>query len=68
MNVVTFGKNVTLTIPLSDIYQLFEKKYLKNSEIREDTFTPEPTTDVVRCIRILCFGHICRMPRENCVG
>ena len=38
-----------------------------NIKIREDTFTPESITDVIRQRRLRWFGHVCPMQRDNVV-
>ena len=40
---------------------------LQNIKIREDTFTPESITDVIRHRRRRWFGRVCCMQRENIV-
>ena len=40
---------------------------LQNIKIRENTFTPESITDVIRHKRLRWFGHICCVQRDNSV-
>ena len=40
---------------------------LHNIKIREDTFTPESITDVIKHRRLRLFGHVCHMLRDNIV-
>ena len=61
-------RNVDITIPvdigpcLKAIRRITRTDRMRNSQVREETFSSESISDLIRYRRFRWFGHVCRIP------